>query len=177
MWLFSTRSSTIWTSQAVRNIASRMGAVLCLVENRWPSPPGWETGFPCLSERSGTCRALWICHLVIFFIPEDRKHQSKRNVITPTATVEFDIHLPAKGPSGCKPCQDHSPEQLWQKPSLWEISTWANSFLFMRDTHVVNHWFRVGWTMTHLTIQVFFPSVNRCFCSCTTCCAKDVISV
>lgn len=97
-------------------------------------------------------------HLSPCNIPQSsgQKHQSRRNVITQTGMQGFGIYLSAKGPNGCKPCQDHSPEQLWQKPSLWEISTWANRFLFMHDTHVVNHWFRTGWTVTHLTIRGFF---------------------
>lgn len=85
-----------------------------------------------------------------------QKHQNRRNVIALTGVAGFGIDLPAKGPNQCKPCQDHSPEQVWQKPSLWEISTWVHRFLFMHDTHVVNHWFRTGGSVTHLTIQRFF---------------------
>lgn len=54
----------------------------------------------------------------VFLGYEARNTQSTRNMITPTSIVSSGIYLPTKGPNGRKACQDQSPEQLWQKPSL-----------------------------------------------------------
>lgn len=47
----------------------------------------------------------------------------------------------------------------------------------MHATHVVNHWFKTGWTVTHLTTSdlFFLSSLKRCICSHPTCCVKELV--
>lgn len=100
----------IWTLKMVSIIFIGKAVVLCLVSvlesNEWGG--GGVLGCPADLGLS-PC---------VFLGYEARNTQSTRNMITPTSIVSSGIYLPTKGPNGHKACQDQSPEQLWQKPSL-----------------------------------------------------------